>query len=180
MLKRLSNGWKALIFWFEYGDLVPLIVIVSSIHYSQILSEHDPFIVATAIGLMVDLGHYRTVRAAVRYNGTSDRTRAIRWSMAIFMTVVSVVYQQRFYQDWWLSLPLPFLIIALAWLQQTDKSLQAKAPAKESKSPAKVSKVPAKTYVAVCDLCEWSRNGYKSERAAINGKNAHMRTHIGV
>lgn len=180
MQKRLLSFWNGLVNWFERGDLVPLIVIVSALHYSQILKAHDHVIVATAIGMMVDLGHYRTVRSAVRYSGSSIRTRNIRWLMTFFFTAVSIVYQQRFYNDWWFSLPLPLLIVALAWLQQTDKiGVQRRAIAEEKpeQSEQSQSKPKAKTYIATCEVCDWSKNGYKSKRAATNGKNAHMRTH---
>jgi hypothetical protein len=114
--------WSGIVHWFEEGDLLPLLILVSSVHYGTVLSAHDHPLVAIAIGLLVDLGHYRWVRAASRYNGNSKRERAVRWSLAAVMTAVSLAYHQRFYNDWWLSIPLPLLIASLAWLVKVDRA----------------------------------------------------------
>jgi len=172
MLKKAKILWEAAIYWFEHGDLVPLIVIVSAVHYSFVLAAFDHWMVATSIGLMVDLGHFRTVRAAVRYSGANHKTQITRWMVAFFMTAVSISYQQRYYSDWWLSLPLPFLIVSLAWLQETDKATgkrtKSETPAEPKPLLAKASETkPAKSEnVFRCDFA-------KSQ----NGLNAHKRKH---
>lgn len=127
-MKRL---WHAVLEWFEYGDLVPFIVIVSAVHFSTILTGHDVAPVAVMIGILVDLGTYRWVRAATRYQvGKQKSKRAkvakqrqliIRWSLAIGMSVISFLYHLRFYGDLALAIPLPLLVISLAWLAETDK-----------------------------------------------------------
>ena len=121
MIDKLKQLPAIAVQWFEFGDLLPLLIIVSSAHYISILSNHDNWFVAVAIGILVDLGHYRWVRAAARYSGSDKRQAAIRWLFAISMTVVSLAYHQRFYQDWWLSIPLPLLIASLAWLSKVDE-----------------------------------------------------------
>jgi len=118
---RLAAVWAWGLRQFEHGDLVPLIILISAVHYAAILRGHDALPVAIAIGLLVDLGHYRWVRAAVRYKGASSRERAARWAMAAGMTALAVAYQQRYYGDWTLSLPLPALVLSLAWLAEADK-----------------------------------------------------------
>ena len=128
-MKRLQLAWSWLVDWFERGDLVPLLVLVSAVHYAAVLSGKDYWPVAVAIGLLVDLGHYRTVRAAVRYNGDDWRQRAARIVIAVGMTLLSLNYHQRYYADWWLSAPLPLLIAALAWLQHVDRRSPAKSEA---------------------------------------------------
>lgn len=116
----MTRAWRAAVNWFETGDLVPLLVLVSAVHYAAVLASKDYWAVAVAIGLLVDLGHYRVVRVAVRYAGDNGWQRLARWAIAIGMTAVSLNYHQRYYQDWWLSAPLPLLIAALAWLQQVE------------------------------------------------------------
>ena len=142
-MKRLTDRWKALVEWFEYGDLLPLLIVVSAVHYTAILVNYDVWAVANAIGLLVDLGHYRWVRAAARYNGDNQRQAALRWLFALIMTVVSLAYHQRFYQDWWLSIPLPLLIASLAWLAKVDATVgKRKQPAKIATPVRKFAKEP--------------------------------------
>lgn len=91
-ITKLTAVFHSLLNWLEHGDLVPLIVLVSALHYSVILQAHDHIITATAIGFMVDLGHFRTVRAAVRYAPIKTRAKqkqnahrreyVTRWGMA--------------------------------------------------------------------------------------------------
>lgn len=116
----MTKLWRSAVTWFETGDLVPLLVIISAVHYASVLANKDAWPVAIAIGLLVDLGHYRVVRVAVRYQGDSGWQRVARWAIAVSMTAVSLNYHQRYYEDWWLSAPLPLLIAALAWLQQVE------------------------------------------------------------
>lgn len=174
----LITLWRALLNWLEHGDLVPWMVIVSAVHYSVILQQHDGWVTATAIGLMVDLGHFRTVRAAVRYNPGKQKSKrarengkreaVTRWAMAAFMTVVSVAYQQRFYQDWWLSLPLPFLIASLAWLQQKDQRAGTKPKTetlaletdKPAKSESKTNERPLTPVLYVAPNGKTNGNGH--------------------
>ena len=125
-MNKLSTLWNAIVKWFEYGDLVPLLVTVSAVHYIDVLDSKDQWYVAVAIGLLVDLGHYRWVRAAARYNGSFIWGGFTRWTFAILMTVVSLVYHERFYSDLWLSVPLPFLIASLAWLSKVDANVGRK------------------------------------------------------
>jgi hypothetical protein len=132
-MKKILN-WA--VTWFESGDLVPLLVLVSAVHYAAVLASKDAWVVAVAIGLLVDLGHYRTVRAAVRYSGADGWQRVARWTIAIAMTALSLNYHERYYQDWWLSAPLPLLIAALAWLQQIERKPVSKAEREQSKAEA--------------------------------------------
>lgn len=127
-INPLNIAFRAVLEWFEHGDLVPLIVVISAVHYSAILHEYDHIVPAVAIGTLVDLGHYRWTKAAVRYSGESFKERAGRWAMVLVMSAIALNYQQRFYNDWWLSVPMPLLIASLAWLNQKDNK-----PAKKEK-----------------------------------------------
>lgn len=138
MAKHAASAWQWLVNWFERGDLVPLLVLVSSVHYASVLAGHDTWPVAVAIGLLVDLGHFRTVKAAVRYktpDGKWINWQAVtRYAVALVMTALSLNYHQRYYADWWLSAPLPLLIAALAWLQRVDGTGTTKPATKEEKA----------------------------------------------
>jgi hypothetical protein len=166
----IRNITHSVVNWFERGDLVPLIIIISAVHYSLILAEHDIIPVAIAIGLLVDLGHYRWVRAAVRYTGANTWERLGRWSLAAFMTAIAVAYQQRYYNDWWLSLPLPALVISLAWLAEKNKRAGS-ADHAEARHIITVESKPALAEPGyICDYC-----GYEAKTQ--NGLNGHMRKH---
>jgi hypothetical protein len=45
-----GKPWRGIVHWFEHGDLVPLLVLVSAVHYAIVLSEVDAWPVAVAIG----------------------------------------------------------------------------------------------------------------------------------
>lgn len=162
----MKKIWQYVVNWFEYGDLVPLLVLVSAVHYAAVLQDKDQPVVAVAIGLLVDLGHFRTIRAAVRYSGESKRQAFARWLIAAGMTALSLNYHQRYYADWWLSAPLPLLIAALAWLQRVDQRAGSKPRAEPSEAKPTTSQ-PSPLHVCSC--------GYvaKSKQAL----NAHQRAH---
>jgi len=123
----IKSSWSAINDYLEYGDLVPFLVLVSAVHYAVILAGKDYWLVAVAIGLLVDLGHFRTIRAAFRYTGDDRRQQFARWLIALVMTGISLTYHQRYYNDFWLSAPIPFLIAALAWLQKVDRRSGSKS-----------------------------------------------------
>lgn len=68
------------------------------------------------------------------------------------------------------------IVVALAALASAIAEPKKREETKKS-AEGKISKKPAKTHVAECSQCDWEGNGYKSERAARNAVNAHMRSH---
>lgn len=187
---KLNAAFRHVIEYFERGDLVPLIVLVSAIHYTAILREHDYLVAAVSIGCLVDLGHYRWVKAAVRYAGENRSEKVARWFMVVVMSAIALNYQQRFYNDWWLSIPLPLLIASLAWLNQKDSKRQ---PAQSQPKPAKsemvaeISEIAAEPEPIVASLpeaeamyepifrflCEQCEKDFATQQAL----NAHQRKH---
>lgn len=57
---------KAIVNWIETGDLIPAILLVSIPHYVDVLSGYDYVYVAVAIGFLLDIGHYRSIKLAMR------------------------------------------------------------------------------------------------------------------
>jgi hypothetical protein len=178
----MRNLWRTTLDWFERGDLVPLLIVVSAAHYVVVLAGKDFWPVAVAIGVLVDLGHYRWVRAAARYEGTKPGQVAVRWLFAIILTAISLGYHQRYYQDWLLSAPIPLLIASLAWLAKVDQRAAAKpaapaAPAviaEPSEAPKRIASaqrpmLPAEAPL-YCEMCG-------RPAASQNALNAHMRAH---
>lgn len=180
MKSFFSHAWHSLVDWFEFSDLVPLLVLVSAVHYAAVLAGKDYWLVAVAIGLLVDLGHYRTIRAAVRYGGDDRRQRWARWLIAAGMTALSLNYHQRYYQDYWLSAPLPLLIAALAWLQQIDKR-PAPKPAQDAQPKIRITahdaphpKALPASYACMVDGCTASFDN--TQKRAAHMRWSHPKT----
>lgn len=189
-LAWLPGLWRSMLAWFEAGDLVPLMVMVSAVHYAVVLGRKDHPVVSIAIGVLVDLGHYRAVRAAVRYTAPKARRlrkgswlvrlaagiRAqvvVRWAAVCVMTAVSLTYHQRYYEDWWLSAPLPLLIAFLAWQHHVDRNVGKRKDAKTSEAPAQTERKPAPAAAYICRVCGES---YASPQAYAG----HMKSHAQV
>ncbi|MBK8990139.1 MAG: hypothetical protein IPM39_29430 [Chloroflexi bacterium] len=102
---------KRVLDWFEQGDLVPLAVLISVAHYGPVLMAHGEFwLVAWAVGALVDLLHFRSVRYAF-----SSRLW-LAGVVAAATTIMATGYHLRFYAgDWLLALPIPIGIAILAW-----------------------------------------------------------------
>ena len=108
---------------------MPLLVLVSSVHYAVVLHGYDLWPVAVSIGLLVDIGHYRSVIVAVRYGGGRFWEVVARWVVALVMTGVSLSYHWRFYHgDWALAIPIPLLIGALAWFERVQRRPRQTVP----------------------------------------------------
>lgn len=187
-----KSFWNWLVWWFERGDLVPLLVVVSSVHYMSILAGKDVWPVAVAIGILVDLGHFRTIRAAFRYEVKPKHKAArflwiayrrtiypanlyMRWAIALAMTGISLAYHQRYYNDWWLSAPIPFLIAALAWLQKVDRSKPAQSEAKKQNAPIHADHAePMRASSAhLCAQCGEPQNSQQALAAHMRWKHAN-------
>ena len=116
MLKRYVNS---LVLYFESGDLIPLVILISVPHYAFVLSKYDFWFVASVLGFLLDLGHYRTIKAYQKGNGAL-------WML--ILTVFSFGFHGAFY--WlggaqWASLffgaAVPVVIFALAYLSFNEK-----------------------------------------------------------
>ena len=165
-MKHIHKLIKTVVTWAEQGDLILLIVMVSAVHFAYVLADYDYWPVAVALGLLVDLGIYRTVRYAVRYQGASKIERIARYAIAALMTCVSYVYHLRFYGDPWLAAPVPFLIAVLAWL---DRRKYAERPQEVTQR----AQEPTQEINDLRYLCVSCGASYASQQALA----AHMRKH---
>jgi len=173
----IANIWAKSKHWLENGDLVPLLVIVSVFHYPVVLAQRDHIISAIAIGVLVDIGHYRFVRAAVRYTGSAYLQLAVRWGGSAILTAISLVYQLRYYDgDLALALPIPALIIGIAVLMKLDEHLRRseKSEVATEISNGRYPRIP-------CPVCgdSYGSKFYTSERSAKCALSAHQKVHNG-
>ncbi len=127
-MNRIKQAWDWLIGKLETGDLIPLLILVSAGHYITVLKEFDHEVTAVAVGILVDLGHFRSVRIAAkyRYQKTTEDQKGtgrlgefiLRWIVVALLTAIALSYHLRFYaQDWTLAAPIPILIAFLAYCE---------------------------------------------------------------
>ena len=116
----MTKLWRGLVNWFENGDLLPLIIIVSVPHYGHVLASYDYWPVAAVIGALVDLGHYRTIKAFLAGKGGA-------WM--VVMTVFSLGFHWSFYvtggAGLWAGLffaaAVPVVIFALSFIAKSER-----------------------------------------------------------
>ena len=116
----MKNFWNHLLNWLENGDLVPWVILVSIPHYFDVLKEFDYWYASLAFAILVDLGHYRTIKLFVRRKAIRGGT--FWWMTAL--TIVSLGFHIAFYvisgaktiYAVMLGLVVPILIFALAYL----------------------------------------------------------------
>ena len=113
-----ARTYKSAVHYFETGDLIPFLIFVSVFHFIGALQSYDAMPVAIAVGIGVDVGMYRIVKAALRYGGR-------RWWMAaIVVSLFSYGYHVEYYKSapngWMLAAPLPVLVIMLAALSHKE------------------------------------------------------------
>lgn len=106
----MRKYWHNISTFFEDGDLTPLAVLISVAHYGPVLVQHgENLFVAWAVGAMIDLLHFRSVRRAVTVHNW------LNLLIGALTTVMAVGYHLRFYGgDWLLALPIPLGIAILA------------------------------------------------------------------
>jgi len=122
LLKKLYSG---IVEWAERGDLVPLLILVAIPHYISVMAAFEWWPVAVAMGILTDLGHYRTILVYLR--SSIGRAAALFWMTVL--TLISYAFHVGFYvlgggipQPWpWVigSVP-PVLIFAMAYISKRE------------------------------------------------------------
>ncbi len=138
-LKRaLTRYYKTTLHYFESGDLVLFLVVISVFHFVGALAKYDPAPVALAVGIAVDVGVYRLVKASLKFGGWW-------WLAAVALGVVSYGYHVEYYSAspnaWLLAAPLPALIVLLAALSHRER--YAEKLAKDLAMPAHANGAPS-------------------------------------
>ncbi len=126
MIDFLKRFYTAAVEWVERGDLVPLIILVSIPHYISVMSRFEYTIVAVAMGILTDLGHYRTI--LVYLKSTVGRFAALFWMSVL--TLMSYAFHVGFYTlsgtaeqpwPWALGAVPPILVFAMAYISKREK-----------------------------------------------------------
>lgn len=169
-MKRLFD-WNRIAHFFESGDLVPFAVVVSAWHFvfALIAYSGEFWLIAVAMGIFVDMLHFRTVRYAVR-----DRNRAAIL-IALVTTVGSYLFHLLFYMNGeafqpvylLLATPLPVGIPILAWQQQQAKTEQEQADAEEKQALANENKTLQDSNKALQATIKDLQKSIKDQQAII-------------
>lgn len=127
-MKILRKAWQFVIWLIEKSDIIPALVIVSGYHYAGALAGRDPLPVAVVLGVLIDLGYYRSVKGFFR---KMERQRFI---VMLILTAMTWYYHYLWYRDIILSAMLPALIVCLSliskwdgWERQSARIMQADA-----------------------------------------------------
>ena len=107
-----KKAWGLVVWTFEKADIIPPLIIVSAWHYSGALAKVDPLPVAIALGILIDLGHYRSVKATIANNPWK------RFAVMAVLTAMTGYYHWLWYRDLILAAAVPTLIICLSLLSK--------------------------------------------------------------
>jgi hypothetical protein len=117
----LAHYYRTALHYLEAGDLVVFLIIISVVHFQGALAPYDNPVVSVAFGLGVDVGMYRLIKAALKYNGWW-------WAAALALVVMSYFYHLEYYHAspnaWVLAAPIPMLIILLAALSHKERTAE--------------------------------------------------------
>ncbi len=124
----MNNLWQKFADFLHTANLIPLVVVISTYHYYQVLNSHDPFWVSLPIAQFIDLLPYRTVQRVVQSGGAP-------WKLAaVFTTLIAFGLQWMFYSkpvdgdilDWWqvilFASIIPVGLAIMAWHQQQQNN----------------------------------------------------------
>lgn len=114
----VTRAYKTGLHYLETGDLIPFLVVVSVFHFVGALGKYDLAPVALAVGIAVDVGMYRIIKAALKFGGWW-------WLAAVAITAISYGYHVEYYSGapnaLVLAAPIPLLIILLAALSHRER-----------------------------------------------------------
>jgi hypothetical protein len=125
MIENLKKLYAGAVEWVERGDLVPLIILVSIPHYISVMSAFEWWPVAVAMGILTDLGHYRTILVYLR--SSVGRIAALFWMSVL--TGISYAFHVGFYTlggnipqpwPWVIGAVPPILIFAMAYISKRE------------------------------------------------------------
>ena len=86
MVNLLKKSWGFIVWLFEQADIIPALVIVSVWHYAGAMqAQGDPISVAIALGVLTDIGHYRSVKSVARKRSFSLK----HWIVMVVFTALT-------------------------------------------------------------------------------------------
>ena len=163
-MKRLpARAWGWIVWLFEKADIIPPLVIVSAYHYGGALVDYDLLPVAIVLGVLIDLGHYRSVKAAIK------TPELPQFAVMITLTCMTGYFHWLWYRNVILAATVPALIICLSLLSKWGgwerQALRFDAPQNASAKVQDATQMQnhavqdaAKKLYQCPDCGEWSSN----------------------
>ncbi len=165
-MKLAKKLWGLLVWLFEKADIIPPLIIVSAWHYAGALAKVDPLPVAISLGILIDLGHYRSVKATIANNTWR------RFAVMTVLTAMTGYYHWLWYRDFVLSAAVPVLIICLSLLSKWGgwerQALRVATDPLPSEPPAKLSALQF-----ACEHCGARFESKNKLSGHIGGKHGH-------
>jgi hypothetical protein len=149
-MSLLRKLWGFVVWLVEEADIVPFLVIVSAWHYAGALAKgnKDNAIVAVVLGVLIDLGHYRSVRTYFKH---------IDWKRFVVMAVLTCItgyYHWLWYSDVILAATMPAIIICLGLLSHWGKW---ERQGKNTEPPPQAANVATQVPQAATHKAAWPR-----------------------
>ena len=125
MINTLLRIYRGAVDWVERGDLVPLLILVAVPHYITVMRTFEFWPVAVAMGILTDLGHYRTILVYLR--SSVGRFASVFWML--ILTAMSYAFHVGFYTigntapqpwPWALGAVPPVLIFAMSYISKRE------------------------------------------------------------
>ena len=181
IIQTLKSVLHSVPHYFETGDLVPFLVVVSIAHFVGALANRDALPVAIAVGVAVDVGMYRVIKAALKHSKWW-------WIAATAVTIMSFGSHLEYYGVSWqgvlFAAPLPLLIIMLAalshqeeWSTNLARGTKAARPENANGTPQPQPAQP-ETPTAQDDKPRGTYEQFKMAQLARNGAGPMHAAHI--
>lgn len=163
-MKRLpARAWGWIVWLFEKADIIPPLVIVSAYHYGGALVDYDLLPVAIVLGVLIDLGHYRSVKAAIK------TPELPQFAVMITLTCMTGYFHWLWYRNIILAATVPALIICLSLLSKWGGwERQAIVFAPQAKVKQAEAKPEQKAFA--CEICQAEFDTQKQLSGHIGGK----------
>lgn len=94
-----AQRYESLTEWLENLRILPLVLVISGVHYSNVLWEHDGPILAILVAIILDVTHFGSLKQVV--TATTWKSR-LGWGFgSVLLTAWAFALQYQFYADGW-------------------------------------------------------------------------------
>jgi len=159
----IKQAWGLLVWLFERADIIPPLIIVSAWHYAGALADYDPLPVAVALGVLIDLGHYRSVKVTIANNTWR------RFSVMTVLTVMTGYFHWLWYKNLILALAVPTLIICLSLLSKWG-GWERQSIVFANQANVKQTEAKPEQKAFACEICQAEFDTQKQLSGHIGGK----------
>jgi len=96
---KFANGYEVVTDWFENLRILLPVLIISGVHYTKVLWEHDGPFLAPLIAIVLDVTHFNSLKKLVQAKSPAERAG---WGLASILTTAwAFALQYSFYAEGW-------------------------------------------------------------------------------